>query len=88
MLKDPKKVTELVLSWELKGRMQVALNGTVIMDISNAQARGAIRGATAIVLKPSTLELLKTGTNKLTLTGSSDQNELNASITLQASKLK
>jgi hypothetical protein len=63
-LDDPANVEALALDYATTGRMQVHLNGTLIMDISPGGGRGSTEAA-KILLKPSTRELLRTGTNHL-----------------------
>jgi len=63
---DPKKVKTLVLDWKAHGTLKVSLNGTKIVELTNENGNKR-QGSLAIMLKPSTVELLKAGSNELTV---------------------
>jgi len=63
-VEDPGAVGGLSLAYVLNGKLKAYLNGTLVMDIACRSGRGAIDNA-AILLKPSTRELLREGENIL-----------------------
>jgi hypothetical protein len=60
-LDDPSAIEALALDYATTGRLQVYLNGTLIMDVSPSGSSTTAK----ILLKPSTRELLRAGTNHL-----------------------
>ena len=78
-LEDPSKIQELRVVWNLKGKMAVALNGTMILDVNVPKGKKD----TEVILKPITLELLKKGKNTLSLTGDSSDPALSGVLSLK-----